>query len=221
MGEMLSLTVDGQAVRAYAAAAQGAAGAGVLLLHAWWGLTPFMTRLAGRLAGVGFSVLAPDYYGGRTAATIEEAKAARSLMDRDAASRIALEAARELQVRSRGERIGVVAFSLGCGLAQELARAQKAVRCVVLFYGTGGRKFDRVQAAFQGHFAEDDRWGADADEVRGLEERLRGAACEVEFHTYPGTGHWFFEDDRPEAYQPQAAALAWERTVAFLKARLT
>ena len=27
---------------------------------------------------------------------------------------------------------------------------------------------------------------------------------------------WFFEPDRTEAYNPEAASLAWERTVAFL-----
>ena len=37
------------------------------------------------------------------------------------------------------------------------------------------------------------------------------------FHRYPGTGHWFFEADRTQAYNQAAADLAWERTLAFLK----
>jgi carboxymethylenebutenolidase len=40
-----------------------------------------------------------------------------------------------------------------------------------------------------------------------------------EFHRYPGTRQWFFEDDREE-HDPEAAALAWERTVAFLHAHV-
>lgn len=38
----------------------------------------------------------------------------------------------------------------------------------------------------------------------------------VTFHRYGGTGHWFFEHDRAQAYDPEAASLAWERTLAFL-----
>ena len=30
------------------------------------------------------------------------------------------------------------------------------------------------------------------------------------------TGHWFFEDNRPDAYDPDPARLAWQRTVEFL-----
>jgi carboxymethylenebutenolidase len=39
----------------------------------------------------------------------------------------------------------------------------------------------------------------------------------VEFHRYPGTGHWFFEEDVKQAFNAKAAALAWDRTLAFLR----
>ena len=33
---------------------------GVLVLHSWWGLTPFFRQLCDRLAEAGFVALAPD-----------------------------------------------------------------------------------------------------------------------------------------------------------------
>jgi carboxymethylenebutenolidase len=50
-------------------------GLGVLVLHAWWGLTPCFKNVCDQLAAEGFVAFAPDRYGGPTAATIEEAEA--------------------------------------------------------------------------------------------------------------------------------------------------
>jgi carboxymethylenebutenolidase len=64
-----------------------------------------------------------------------------------------------------------------------------------------------------------DEWEP-TEEVRGTEAALRAAGREVTFYTYPGIGHWFFEEDRPAYYDAQAAGLARERTVRFLREHL-
>jgi carboxymethylenebutenolidase len=53
--------------------------------------------------------------------------------------------------------------------------------------------------------------------VDDLAAALKDAGRLATFHQYAGTGHWFFEPDRADAYQPEAAALAWARTLAFLR----
>ena len=58
------------------------------------------------------------------------------------------------------------------------------------------------------------------ESVAELEQTLKTAGRPVTFYTYPGTTHWFFEANRPDAYNADAAALAWERTIAFLNAEL-
>jgi carboxymethylenebutenolidase len=50
-----------------------------------------------------------------------------------------------------------------------------------------------------------------------LEASLRYAGRPVTFYRYSGTGHWFFEPDRPDAFNQAAADLAWDRTLSFLK----
>ncbi len=51
----------------------------------------------------------------------------------------------------------------------------------------------------------------------GTQEALRAAGHDVTFYTYSGVGHWFFEEDRAEHFDAEAARLAWERTVEFLR----
>src|SRR6266581_2338982 len=57
--------------------------------------------------------------------------------------------------------------------------------------------------------------------VRDLEKDLRSRVEHLTFYTYPGTTHWFFEKDRPDAYNAPAAKLAWQRTIRFLTTQLS
>jgi dienelactone hydrolase len=108
-----------------------------------------------------------------------------------------------------------------CDLAT--AYASKDIGAVVVFYGNEAGieedDFARSQAAFLGHFAETDEWEPAVD-VQQTEQRLRAAGRPVTFHFYPNVGHWFAEADRPDAFDAEAAELAWQRTVDFLQARL-
>ncbi|MBM4431757.1 MAG: dienelactone hydrolase family protein [Chloroflexi bacterium] len=197
-------------------------GPGLLVLHAWWGLNDFFRGLCDRLAGEGFVAYAPDLYRGKLATNVDEAKRLRSGMDRKqtgADLTAALAYLRGLGAVSGG-KLGLLGFSLGANLALGLSVEQpEAIGAVVLFYGTRGGDYTPAQAAYLGHFAQSDEWVA-ASGVQKLHKALRAADRPATFHTYAGTGHWFFEADRPEAYHPEAAALAWQRTLAFLRARL-
>jgi carboxymethylenebutenolidase len=192
-------------------------GPGVLVLHAWWGLNQTFKAFCTRLAEAGFVAFAPDLYHGKVAATIPDAETLRDALDArqgEARSEIA-EAARFASGREGG--LAVIGFSLGAYYALDLAAADpERVRKVVLFYGTGGGDFSRSQAAYLGHFAENDVYEP-ASDVDQLEQALKRAGRPVTFHRYPDTGHWFFEPDRRDAYNEAAAHLAWERTLAFLK----
>jgi carboxymethylenebutenolidase len=54
-------------------------------------------------------------------------------------------------------------------------------------------------------------------EVDELEAALRRAGRPMSFYHYEGTGHWFFEPDRSQAFNQAAASLAWDRTLTFLR----
>jgi carboxymethylenebutenolidase len=197
-------------------------GPGVLVLHAWWGLNDFFRGFCDRLAQAGFAVLAPDLFGGEVAHTIEEAEQHLSQWDEErAVPPILLPAVSEFcgHPAAMGPGVAVIGFSMGAYWSLWLAQERpELVRSVTLFYGTdgGGGDFSRSKAAFLGHFAENDPYEP-PENVAALEQALKQAGRPVSFYHYPGTGHWFFETDRPLAYNAEAADLAWESTLEFLK----
>lgn len=198
-------------------------GAGILVLHPWWGLNDFIRGFCDRLAQEGFVALAPDMFSGKIARTVEEAEEIVTHLDweQDVPPKI-LPAVEELSRQPGVARLGVAGLSFGGFWALWLAQQEpERVRAVTLFYGTngGGGDFRRSKAAFLGHFAEQDP-NEPAEAVEALEQNLKEAGRSTTFYTYPGTGHWFFEADREDAYNPQAARLAWDRTAAFFHDQL-
>ena len=195
-------------------------GPGVLVLHAWWGLNDTMKALCTQLAESGFVVFAPDLYHGKVAGDIPDAEVLGKALDTNflqAKAEIA-EATLFLNERVGGADGGlaVIGFSLGVYYALDLAAADaEHIRSVVIFYGSGDGDYSSSRAAYLGHFAEDDEFEPQSS-VDNLEASLRRAGRPMTFYVYPGTGHWFFESDRP-VYNQAAASLAWERTLAFLK----
>src|SRR5690606_2220089 len=140
----------------------------------------------------------------------------------EATDAVVLAAAEGLQQlpATTGDQMGVIGFSLGGFWALRLSQARPdAVSAVVTVYSTGEADFRQARAAYLGHAAGRDDFEP-AEAVQAREGAIRSAGREVAFHVCPGTGHWFAGPDRPDAYDADAAALVWERTLAFLKARL-
>ena len=214
------LDVAGQAVRTYVADAAGEGAPGVVVFHAWWGLNDDVQAFADRLASAGFFVLAPDLYSGALTAEIDEAKRLTGTVDEDAANAIALAAVDRLAARTGTDgRIGAVGFSFGAHWSVWSATQRDRVGGSVVYYGTtGGPVLEQPGAPVLGHFAEDDPFEG-PDDVAAFEEGLRGAGRAVTTFLYPGTGHWFAEPSR-DAYRHEAADLAFQRTVEFLRRNL-
>jgi carboxymethylenebutenolidase len=205
----------------YLATPGAGSGPGVLVLHAWWGLNETIRGICDRLAAAGFTAFAPDLYHGKVVDTIPDAEKQVKALNADFRRAIddVAQATDFLAARAAdGDRgLAVMGFSLGAAYALEVAAAEPVrIRAVVLFYGAGDADCGNSRAAFLGHFAENDAY-EEQEYIDAMEESLRGAGRPVTFHTYEGVGHWFFEPDRPDAYNQEAAELAWERTLAFLK----
>jgi carboxymethylenebutenolidase len=225
MGQMTRLQAAAGDTDTYVAAAQPSPGAPVLLLHPWWGLNQTIRDLADRLAGDGFTVMAPDLFDGTVNATIEDADAFTTAIERRDGGPGGLNPDRIMgRVQAtldhllahpdvRGERAAIVTLSFGGWYGSQVAAGRSDVAAFVSIYSD---VYERPGgAAYLGHFAQDDQF-VDSTPVADMQQTLgEGSAA----HVYPGTKHWFLEPDRPE-YDREASELAYRRTVAFLRRNL-
>src|SRR6266568_4255975 len=207
---MVEFKTEGGTGNGYLASPEKPRG-GVLVLHAWWGLNDFFKGFANRLASQGFLALAPDLHDGAVATSVEGAKELRSRIADERIKQIVLGATDYLRADPSisGHKIGVVGFSMGAAWSLLLSTLKpETVGAVVVFYGS-----------YTMDFSPEDEWEPIVD-VRATEKKIREAGREVAFHFYPGTKHWFVEENRPVEYNRDASDLAWKRTLEFLDNKL-
>jgi carboxymethylenebutenolidase len=206
----------------YLALPKRGSGKGILVLHSWWGLNDFFRGLCDRFAHEGFVALAPDLYGGKVATTIASARKLRAAVTasrKEPAYKFLIRMIQDLVSHDEVTRphIGVVGFSMGGHWALWLAqRPELPIAATVVFYAARSGDFSKSQSRFLGHFAETDEWVSAAG-LKRVKKALETAGKDFVFHNYPGTTHWFFEEDRADAFDPKAADLAWTRTLDFLQ----
>ncbi len=230
MGEIIEFPSNGSSGQGYIAfPADGAGSApGIIVLQEWWGLVDQIKRTCDRFALAGFTALAPDLYHGTTVPLTEPDEAGKQMMalKMESAAKDLSGAVDELIRRTGRTHVGVIGFCMGGGLALVLGTQRPdAVAAVVPAYGLipwpdAQPDFSKLGAAVLGHAAEEDDFFT-PDAARALEAELQGMGKNVQFHHYPGAGHAFFNEDRPEAYDHDSAELLWDRTIAFFREQLS
>ncbi len=216
----IKLEANGKPLKAYLVS-PSRAGPGVLVLPSWFGLKPYFKQVCDRLAEQGYTALGLDYYDGRIGNTIEEAQVLQEEVesDLDAMGAMVKTAKDHLAALRRDESVAIVGFSMGTDWAVITAANQPDVAAIVLFYGGWIGDFSNMKSRVLGHYAETDEYQS-PQRTNGMVDNLNAASVDVTIYNYPGTAHWFMEEDRPE-YNPSAASLAWERTLGFLKQSLS
>ena len=200
----------------------------MIVIQEYWGLVDQITRTCDRLAAEGFMALAPDLYHGKTVPLTEPDEAAKEMMalSMDVTAKELNGTVDELVRRSGRDRVGVIGFCMGGGLALVLGTQRPdAVAAVVTAYGLipwpdAAPDYSKLNARVLGHFGDNDDFFT-PDAARELEVDIKQLGKDVQFHIYEGVGHAFFNDDRPEAYDAAAGELLWQRTLAFFRETLS
>lgn len=223
--DMIEFAVNGTNARGYLATPASGSGPGVVVLQEWWGLVPQIKGVCDRLAEAGFTALAPDLYHGEMAEHTEMDKAGELMTNLPAerAAKDMLGAIDALLAHDAcsSSTVGVTGFCMGGMLTLRLcALAGDKITAAAPYYGAplsdDSIDWSPLSATIEGHFAENDDFFP-PDACQALAQQLRDQGKNVNFHVYPGTGHGFTNEENPlGSYNEDAAATAWERTIALL-----
>ena len=222
MGEMVEFPSNGGTCSGYLAAPPGGIGPGVLVIQEWWGLVPHIKDVCDRFAAEGFVALAPDLYHGESSSEPDEAGKLMMSMNIEQAGRDMSGAVDLLQQRSGKAAIGVIGFCMGGGLALVVACLRPdAVKAAAPFYGlipwVGAQPdWSLLDAKVVGHYAALDGYFS-PEMARDLESTLRGLGKDAEIVVHEDVDHAFFNDARPEVYDADASAAAWDRTLELFR----
>ena len=194
----------------------------VLVVHENRGLTPHIQDVTRRLALAGFRAVAPDFLEpqGGTPADEDKARTMIGTLDYD----LALAQARLLldegaKRRGGSGRAGAIGFCWGGAFVNRMA-VVGGIDAGVSYYGPAPapQEAGKVGAPLMIHLPEKD--ARVAQTVTPWIAALKAAGKSVAAFTYPGVDHAFNNDSSAARYDKAAADLAWQRTTAFLHARL-
>lgn len=204
----------------------------VILLPAVAGLNSYCSKIADALAEQGYVSLAIDYYartGGtpRISTRAEAIATVASLSDNEILADIAAGAHYlKAQPYVAQNKLAVLGFCVGGTYALLAASTIDAFTCAISFYGppkytelNNNKPRSPLEAVVDlkcpllAHYGEADSL-IPLQHVQELREQLKAKPAEI--YTYPGAGHAFHEDFRPEAYRPIAAQEAWLRSLRYL-----
>lgn len=197
----------------------------LVLIHEWWGLNKNIREFADHFAQKGYVALAVDLYEGQSTDKPEEARnlAAAVRNNLAAASDNLTQGVNFLKAQSmvNSERVASVGWCFGGGWSYEMAKNNMGVKASVMYYGSFNDHDDlsQMKAHILGHFGEKDT-SIKLDDVRQFQATLKTLSGSHEIYIYPNAGHGFANSDNPAAYNKEAADLAWERTLSFLKGNL-
>jgi carboxymethylenebutenolidase len=229
MGKTVSFQrPDGGSVKAYLAEpadpAKAAGAPALVVIQEWWGLNDQIRGVADRFAEQGYRALVPDLYRGKSTIDAEEANHLMTNLNfGDAAGQDVAGAVAWLK-GSGSRKCGVTGFCMGGALTLLSAVHVSGVDAAVVWYGYPPLEYvdaGKIKAPLMGHWALHDAPFPIAG-VDALEAKLKAAGVSFEFHRYDAQHAFFNETQVGEKkllpvieYQPQAAAQAWQRTLAF------
>ena len=214
-------TAGGRSVSgALALPAQTPAG-GVMVVHEWWGLNDQIKSVAAELANNGFVAIAIDLYGGQVASDQAGAQALMGgVQDAAATDTVTAWLDHLYGMKEVNGKVATLGFCFGGGWSLNASLAHP-VDATVIYYGRVDKpasELKKLKGPVLGHFAGKDGF-INPPMVDGFEAAMKEAGKKAEIYRYADANH-AFANPTGQNYVKEDARVAWDRTVAFLKANL-
>jgi carboxymethylenebutenolidase len=202
----------------YVAGAPDAA-EGVVLVHDFFGVSPFILGAVDRLAKRGYRVVGIDLYDGHRATTHAEAGALLGGLDTALATRKIDAAVATLKGHQR--KLAVIGFSMGGRKALEAALRNRAIVATVEWYGeTINDPMQLKRLAGPALLVVGSKDGPSAaGNAAAFSKAADEAGAAAEIYVYPGAAHAFAQPlfNRGATFDPVATDVAWQLTESFLR----
>jgi len=188
----------------------------VILIHEWWGLNDQIKSVGAELAKLGYLALCIDMYGGDVATTPERAMDLVGGVNEDAGVDTVKSWVNWLGANSLCTgKVASMGWCFGGGWSLETA-IEAEVDASIIYYGRVTAPAERLAAIsgpVLGHFASQDQF-INGPMVEGFEANMATASKELTAHIYDADHG--FANPTTARYDEEDAALAWERSMAFL-----
>jgi carboxymethylenebutenolidase len=196
----------------------------VIVLHDRSGLGDWTKQQTQRLAAMGYVALAVDLYRGKTAG--DEATATELMRSLPTHRVLSDLGAAFTFLASRPDvdpdRIGVIGWCMGGGLALTLAAFEPRVAAVVVNYGplpADPATAERITAPLLANYSRGTR-GTSVQAVEDFYGSMRAAGKDADVRIYEVDAHEFMNPRADDEFDPETSNDAWDRISRFFDEKL-
>lgn len=194
----------------------------IVLIHEAFGLNSHIASIADRLAARGHDVIAPHLYYRRTrdAAGYDDVPLAVELSSEMPVADIVDDFESAAAIVSRGDApVIAMGFCFGGAVSYIVSALSDRVERAVAYYPVSILNYwDQVgtpKSPLLVYFGDNDEF-LGPDERAWLADLDRDPATRMHIHVFPGAGHAFFNDARPDLYNEGPAQVTWQETLQFI-----
>jgi carboxymethylenebutenolidase len=222
LNKVIEITAeDGHKLSAYLTQPKGQVIGALVMLQEFFGVNHHIREMADQYAADGYYTLAPAIFDrvergvdlGYDEAGAQKGRKLRAALKLD---QTMLDVQAALNFVAPAGRVAALGYCWGGSLAYLAAARLNGLACAVGYYGAqiAAHADEHIHVPVLLHFAEHDEYIPLTDV-----ETIRAAHPEIEIYLYPGTEHGFSCNDR-RFYEPKSAAIARERSQAFLSSHI-